>query len=105
MAKRDTPAPLKQYARKLLHAFAGSGQPAVPGIPAGAAGLIEPLTPREMEVLRLIATGDSNPVIADKLFITVRTVKKHVTNILGKLSVSNRTQATARARELGLLTS
>jgi LuxR family maltose regulon positive regulatory protein len=56
-----------------------------------------------MEVLALIAAGDSNQTIADKLVITVRTVKKHTSNIIGKLNVGNRTQAAARARELGLL--
>jgi LuxR family maltose regulon positive regulatory protein len=64
--------------------------------------LPEPLTPREREVLQLIASGASNPEIAQKLFITVNTVKRHITNILGKLDVNNRTQAAVRARELGL---
>jgi LuxR family maltose regulon positive regulatory protein len=67
--------------------------------------LIEPLTPRELEVLRLIAAGDSNQAIADKLVITVRAVKKHTGNIYGKLGVSRRTQAVARARQLALLSS
>ncbi|MCB8987852.1 MAG: response regulator transcription factor [Ardenticatenaceae bacterium] len=49
-------------------------------------------------------TGDSGRCNSRQLVVTVRTVKKHVTNILGKLGVSNRTQAVARARELGLLT-
>jgi len=65
--------------------------------------LVEPLTPRELEVLRLIAAGDSNQTIADKLVITVRAVKKHTGNIYGKLNVSSRTQAIARARQLALL--
>jgi LuxR family maltose regulon positive regulatory protein len=64
--------------------------------------LVEPLTPRELEVLQLIAAGDSNQTIADKLVITVRTVKKHTGNIYGKLNASSRIQAVARARELGL---
>jgi LuxR family maltose regulon positive regulatory protein len=64
---------------------------------------IEPLTPRELEVLQLIAAGDSNQAIADKLVITVSAVKKHTGNIFNKLNVSNRTQAVARARLLGLL--
>ena len=67
------------------------------------AGLVEPLTSRELEVLRLIATGDSNRTIADKLVITVSAVKKHTGNIFGKLNVNSRTQALARARQLGLL--
>ena len=66
-------------------------------------GLIEPLTNRELEVLRLIALGDSNQMIAGKLVITISAVKKHTGNIFGKLNVSNRTQAVARARQLNLL--
>jgi LuxR family maltose regulon positive regulatory protein len=65
--------------------------------------MVEPLSDREMEVLQLIAAGASNPEIAYKLVISVFTVKKHITNILGKLAVTNRTQAAARARELGLI--
>jgi len=61
------------------------------------------LTPRELEILRLIAAGDSNRTIAGKLVITVSAVKKHTGNIFGKLNVNSRTQAVARARQLGLL--
>jgi LuxR family maltose regulon positive regulatory protein len=64
---------------------------------------IEPLTARELEVLKLIAAGDSNQNIADKLFITLSAVKKHSGNIFRKLNTSSRTQAVARARMLGLL--
>jgi len=66
-------------------------------------GLVEPLTTREMEVLQLLADGLSNREIADRLFVTVGTVKWHAHNIYGKLDVQNRTQAAARARELDLL--
>ena len=65
--------------------------------------LIEPLTEREREVLRLIAAGRSNPEIATELVIAVTTVKTHVKNIYGKLNVDNRFQAAARAQELNLL--
>jgi LuxR family maltose regulon positive regulatory protein len=65
--------------------------------------LIEPLTPRESEVLRFLVAGASNAQIAQELFITVNTVKRHITHILGKLGVDNRTQAAMRARELGLV--
>ncbi len=65
--------------------------------------LAEPLSARELEVLRLIAEGDSNQSIAEKLVITVSAVKKHSGNIYGKLSVNSRTQAVSRARQLGLL--
>lgn len=62
----------------------------------------ETLTERELEVLRLIADGKSNQEIADALFITVKTVKAHVTNILGKLGVEDRTQAAIYAHRNGL---
>ena len=62
----------------------------------------ETLTPREVEVLQLIAAGASNKEIAEQLVISKWTVKSHVTKILGKLGVSSRTQAAARAPELGL---
>jgi DNA-binding NarL/FixJ family response regulator len=65
--------------------------------------LVEPLSERELEILALIATGASNKEIADQLFIAEGTVKNHVTHILGKLDVRDRTQAALKARELGLL--
>jgi LuxR family maltose regulon positive regulatory protein len=66
-------------------------------------GLIEPLSERELEVLELVAQGLSNRQIAERLFITVGTVKSHAHNIYGKLAVQRRTEAIARARELGLV--
>src|SRR6266496_4186511 len=66
-------------------------------------GLIEPLTGRELEVLRLLAAGKSNQRIAHDLFVALDTVKKHVTHVLGKLGAANRTEAAARARDLGLI--
>lgn len=65
--------------------------------------LVEPLSERELEVLRLVAAGLSNREIAEELFITVSTVKSHTNHIYGKLGVRNRTAAAARAKELGLL--
>ena len=65
--------------------------------------LIEPLSARELEILRLIADGQSNQAIADTLVIAVSTVKRHINNIYGKLDVQSRTQALMRARELQLL--
>jgi LuxR family maltose regulon positive regulatory protein len=98
-----TPDRIKKHARKLLKAFGTVGKPESLHTGSEAAGLVEQLTRREREVLALIAAGDSNQTIAEKLFITVRTVKKHTSNIYGKLDASSRTQAVARARELGLL--
>src|SRR5215472_1044286 len=68
-----------------------------------AARLVEVLTHRELEVLTLLARGRSNREIADDFVITLDTVKKHVTHILDKLGAVNRTQAVAKARELGLI--
>jgi LuxR family maltose regulon positive regulatory protein len=82
------------YVRRLLTAF---------GEAAGGGPLVEPLTRRELEVLRLVAAGLKNQEIADRLVISVATVKRHITNIYGKLGVSRRIQAVARAQELGLL--
>jgi len=65
--------------------------------------LVEPLTERELEILRLIADGLSNQAIADQLVIAVSTVKRHINNLFGKLAVQSRTQALVRARELQLL--
>jgi LuxR family transcriptional regulator, maltose regulon positive regulatory protein len=66
--------------------------------------LPDPLTEREMDVLRLIAAGRSNLQIADELFLAVSTVKWYAGQIFGKLGAGNRTQAVARAREIHLLT-
>jgi LuxR family maltose regulon positive regulatory protein len=101
------------YVQEILSAFPRTGPfEAARGEPAAlaarqmlAAGesLVEPLTARELEVLQLIAAGDSNRTIAEKLVITVSAVKKHNANIYGKLNVNSRTQAVARARQIGLL--
>ena len=65
--------------------------------------LIEPLSERELEVIRYIATGLSNREIADQLVVELSTVKKHLTHIYGKLEVLNRAQAILRAQQLGLV--
>jgi DNA-binding NarL/FixJ family response regulator len=69
----------------------------------GAPPLAVPLAPREEEVLRLVAWGQTNREIARNLFISTSSVKKHVRRIMDKLAVSDRTQAAVRAVELGLL--
>jgi LuxR family maltose regulon positive regulatory protein len=86
------------HAPYALHLLEALGETAAAPQP-----LIEPLSERELEVLRRVAAGYSNKEIAQDLVIAVSTVKKHVNNIYGKLEVRNRTQAVARARELGLL--
>lgn len=65
--------------------------------------LVSPLSEREIEVLRLVATGATNRKIAATLFIAEGTVRNHLTTILGKLDVSDRTQAAVKAKELGLV--
>src|SRR5205085_2030886 len=71
-------------------------------VPAAQA-LVEPLSQREREILSLLATGASNREIANTLFLAEGTIKNHVTNILGKLEVRDRTQAALKAKELGLI--
>jgi LuxR family maltose regulon positive regulatory protein len=91
------------YANRLISAFETQEQK-ISASPSAklSANLIEPLTSREVEILQLIATGASNKEISQKLFITINTVKRHVTNIYGKLAVTKRAEAIDRARELGL---
>jgi LuxR family maltose regulon positive regulatory protein len=84
------------YAKKLLSVFKAATPPKVEG-------LMDPISERELEVLCLIAAGLSNREIADKLFISLNTVKTHTKNINSKLDVNSRTKAVARAKELGLL--
>ena len=67
------------------------------------AGLVDSLTSRELEVLEMLAAGASNQAIASQLVVTLDTVKKHVSHVLSKLGAANRTEAVARARELGLI--
>jgi ATP/maltotriose-dependent transcriptional regulator MalT len=93
------------YLDRLLEGFEQAGQAVLPRSRRGAAlpGLVVGLSARELEVLQLLAAGKPNPAIAEELVITLDTVKRHVTHILGKLGVANRVQAVTRARELGLL--
>ena len=77
-----------------------SSSPAIPAAPPSA--LIEELTPREREVVRLLATGASNREIGAQLFISEGTVKNHISNILGRLGLRDRTQAAIYAKEHGL---
>jgi LuxR family maltose regulon positive regulatory protein len=90
-----------EYVAALLAAFGALHLPDA-ALTARSA-LIEPLTEREREVLQLLAAGASNGEIARRLVLSVGTVKKHVSNICGKLDVQSRTQAIARARILHLL--
>jgi LuxR family maltose regulon positive regulatory protein len=87
---------MPEYVEVLLEAF--STDPST----AGEGALPEPLTPREQEVLALIAAGLTNREIAERLVVSPETVKKHTGSIYSKLGVRSRTQAVARARELDL---
>ena len=92
-------AVMPEYVDKLLAAFGADLEHPAPA----QAALPEPLTPREEEVLGLMAAGLTNREIAEQLVVSPETVKKHTSNIYGKLGVSKRTEAVARARELDLL--
>lgn len=86
-------------ARKVVAEFARMA----PQSSAAAADLVEALSEREIEILKLLAEGLTNREIAGRLYLAEGTVKNYVTNILGKIGVRDRTQAALRARELGLL--
>jgi LuxR family maltose regulon positive regulatory protein len=89
---------LKEYIHKILAAFDEKEYQ-----PSRSQPLIEPLSERELEVVALMADGLTNQEIADRLFLSLYTVKVHARNIYGKLGVRSRTQASAKARELKLL--
>jgi ATP/maltotriose-dependent transcriptional regulator MalT len=99
------------YVEKLLAAFADFRfqiadcrlEPKQSAIYNLQSAMVELLTERELKVLRLIADGASNRAIAEQLVITVGTVKRHITNLFGKLGVRSRTQAISAARAIGLL--
>lgn len=95
------------YIAGLLSSFRADQQQGAQQVPGRSAGmsplLVEPLSGRELEVLQLIAQGLSNAEISRRLFLALDTVKGHNRNIFHKLQVERRTEAVARARELGLL--
>jgi LuxR family maltose regulon positive regulatory protein len=98
---------MPDYTNKLLAAFADGTKEEGRTTPSPSAihpsSLVEPLSKRELEVLQLIAQGLSNREISERLFVALSTVKGHNLRIFSKLEVQRRTEAVARARELGLL--
>ena len=100
------------YAGQIFAAFREDEQRAKSGISdhsiayspiLGTQPLVEPLTDRELDVLKLLAQRLQNKEIANKLFISPKTVKKHLDNIYGKLNVSSRLQAVEKTQQLGIL--
>jgi LuxR family maltose regulon positive regulatory protein len=108
-----SPGPLRDYAIRLLSQFhaephvvtAAQEKVSPTGDPSASSGqaLVEPLSQRELEVLHLIALGRTNREIAQQLIVSPGTVKAHTSSIYRKLDVANRTEAVARARQLGIL--
>lgn len=90
---------LPSITAKIMAEFSRLSRPA----PRMDTELIDPLSGREIEILRLVSTGLSNKEIADKLVIAEGTVKNHLTNILAKLSAKDRLQAVIKARDLGII--
>jgi len=94
------------YANTLLAAFPEYAQNAIPidrDLSANPQILVDPLSQREIEVLHLMAEGYKYQEIAERLVVSINTVRHHTRNVYGKLDVSNRTQAIGKARELNLL--
>ena len=115
LSETATHGMMPDYISKLLAAFEAEEQPVLAASPrksedksylppvSPAQPLIEPLSQRELKILQLIAQGRSNREISERLFLALSTVKGHNRNIFDKLQVQSRTEAVARARELGLL--
>ena len=95
----------QDLAMRLLRRIAGEvrGREEPPAWPAAEESPVSSLTPRELEVLRHLATGKTNRRIAQDLYLSLSTIKRHVERTIAKLGVSDRTQAAVRAVELGLL--
>jgi LuxR family maltose regulon positive regulatory protein len=93
---------LAQFARRILDAFPTSPLKKLPTGILPSEGVIEPLSEREMQVLRLLSLGLSNSAVADQLYISLATVKTHIRHIFEKFGVENRIEAINRAKELHL---
>ena len=106
---KEIPGELEEYTSQILHAASLSSsstisdKSAASSIPAAPNDLIEPLTERELAVLALMAEGLKYKEIAEKLYISLNTVRYHVKSAYGKLGVNNRTQAVDKVRSLSLI--
>ena len=102
---KQVESPLEIYTEKLLNAFKTptSGSAEILSSTDGVEPLVEPLTPRELEVLDLMALGRTNQEIAQQLIVAPGTIKAHAASVYRKLDVANRTEAVMRARQLGIL--
>jgi LuxR family maltose regulon positive regulatory protein len=99
----SAPSHLRRFASSLLEAFEALWRGDDEGVSAGRPGLVEPLTRRERQVLRLLATGLSGPEIAEELVIAHSTVRTHLKHIYSKLDAHGRHEAMARAKTMGLV--
>jgi LuxR family maltose regulon positive regulatory protein len=103
LSEATTHGVMPDYVSKLLAAFEYETKDERRTIEPSPSSLVEPLSQRELDVLRLIAEGLSNQEICERLFLALDTVKGHNRRIFNKLQVQRRTEAIARARELGLI--
>ncbi len=109
VGRQASASPLRAYMGRLLAALVideadrDTQSPIAISTQPAHAALIEPLTDRELDILRLIGEGASNEEIATHFVISIHTVRKHISNILSKLDVKNRTEAVAYARRAGIL--
>jgi LuxR family maltose regulon positive regulatory protein len=103
LSEAETLGVMPDYIGKLLAAFEDATKDEGQAVKSTVSSLAESLSQRELEVLQLIAKGLSNHEISKRLFLALDTVKGHNRRIFDKLNVQRRTEAVARARELGLL--
>jgi LuxR family maltose regulon positive regulatory protein len=102
LSEYGSPGPRAEYILRILEAFP-QVKPAHPSLEGQHPALLAPLTPREMDVLRLLSEGLSNREIAERLYLSPNTLRVYTTNLYSKMDVHNRTQAVTRAQTFGLI--